>query len=104
MRIIAIGADEVGPRIAGRLGLPAVSRVSDIVTDDFVLDGSALGVGEARALDAVLRLRASEVDAVLWLDGGDPEVLDHYTGRVIALDPARWLDSALDGLREVLVS
>ena len=103
MRIIAIGLGNVAADLAVRLGLPVAGRVHDIESDDFVLDGSQLGLADARALDAVLRARAAEVDAVLWLGGGDPEVVGHYFGRVVDLDPEDPLDSALAGLREVLL-
>lgn len=104
MRIIAIGAPDVGGELAARLVLPLVTRVHEIATDGFVLDGTRLDLADARALDLVLRSRASEVDAVLWLAGGDPDVLEHYHGRIVSLDDGDPLASALDGLREVLLT
>ena len=103
MRIIAIGAEAVAREVAERLGLPYVAHLPEISSDGFVLDGTRLRVADAGALDVVLRSRASEVDAVLWLDGGDAEVLERYRGRVIELDPVDPLESALAGLREVLL-
>jgi hypothetical protein len=104
MRIIVIGAPVVATALAGHLTLPIVSRVDEITTDGFVLDGSALALPDARALDIVLRSRAAEVDAVLVLGRADGELVDHYLGRVIELDPADAFGSALDGLREVLLA
>lgn len=104
MRIIAIGAGPVSRELADRLGLPHATRVHEIFTDGFVLDGTRLGLADARALDVVLGSRASEVDAVLVLVGGDAEVLERYRGRIVELDPADPLESALVGLREVLLA
>jgi hypothetical protein len=52
-----------------------------------------------------LRGRAAEVDAVLWLTGGDPAVLSHYRGRVIEVEASGLtLETALDGLREAVLA
>jgi adenylate kinase family enzyme len=104
MRIIVIGAHGLAAALAAHLHLEHVQNVHEIASDGFVLDGDALSVDEARALDVVLRSRAAEVEAVLWLSGGDPAVLERYHGRIIELDPAAAFDSALDGLREVLLA
>jgi hypothetical protein len=104
MRIIVFGADGLCAGLAAHLHLDHVRQLSEIDADGFVLDGSGLGLAEARALDLVLRSRAAEVDAVLVLSGGDPAVLDHYFGKVIELDPADAFESALDHLREVLLA
>ena len=105
MRIIVIGSPELSTALASHLHLDHVRELADIAHDGFVLDGTMLVLAEARALDAVLRARAAEVDAVLWLQGGDPGVLAHYTGRVIELDgEAETFEAALDGLREVLLA
>lgn len=109
MRIVLIGAEQtgLGSELAERLHLPHLRGLDEIAGDGFVLDGAPRDLAEARALDAVLRLRASEVDAVLWARGGAavPEaVLDHYLGRVVELEPADLLESALRGLREALLA
>ncbi|MBX3195771.1 MAG: hypothetical protein R2717_01470 [Schumannella sp.] len=109
MRIVLIGTEQtpLGPALAERLHLPHLRGVDEIDGDGFVLDGAPHDVAEARALDAVLRLRAAEVDAVLWVRGGAADreaVLDHYFGKVIELQPADLLGSAMEGLREVLVA
>jgi hypothetical protein len=45
------------------------------------------------------------VDAVLVVGPAASEVLDHYLGRVLELDPdASTFEDALDGLREVLLA
>lgn len=110
MRIVVIGAPDLSRALAEHLHLERVGELAEIASDGFVLDGTALTVPEARALDAVLRTRAAEVDAVLWVAGGDPAVLDHplldhYMGRVLELDAgAETFEQALDGLREVLLA
>jgi hypothetical protein len=105
MRIIVIGAGDLGSSLAAHLEVGRHERVSLDMPDDFVLDGTRLSVTGARALDVVLHARAAAVDAVLWVRDGDPAVLEHYRGRVIALDGATdLLDSALDRLREVLLA
>jgi hypothetical protein len=104
VRIIAIGTGAVGRELADRLGLPYLDRVDEVSTEGFVLDGSHMVVPEARALDAVLRARACEIDAVLWAAGGDPGILEHYYGRVVSLDAGEALESALAGLREILLA
>lgn len=104
MRIVVIGDPGLGAALAEHLHLEHIQRPEEVHSDAFVLDGAPRSLDEARALDAMLRARASEVDAVLAVDGGDPAVLDHYLGRVIELDSAGGLESALDRLREVLLA
>lgn len=105
MRIIVIGSPELSTALAAHLHLDHVREVAEIEADGFVLDGTALDLAEVRALDAVLRSRAAEVDAVLWVQGGDGAVLDHYAGHVLELDAtAETFEAALDGLREVLLA
>lgn len=106
MRIIVIGSRELSSALAAHLRLDPVAEVGEIATDGFVLDGTALTVSDARALDAVLRTRAAEIDAVLVLGhaAGSEDVLAHYFGRVIELDPADPFEDALAGLREVLLA
>lgn len=104
MRIIAIGTGPVGRELADRLGLPYLDSAHEISTEGFVLDGSGMVVPEARALDSALRARACEIDAVLWAAGGDPGILEHYHGRVVSLDDGEALESALAGLREILLA
>ena len=105
MRIIVIGVEGLSAALASHLHLDHIQRVEEIAADGFVLDGAPRDLAEARSLDAVLRGRAAEVDAVLWLRGGDPAVLDHYRGRVIELDDtAETFEAALDGLREALLA
>ncbi|HTL41966.1 MAG TPA: hypothetical protein VL294_10885 [Pseudolysinimonas sp.] len=104
MRIITWGAPGLGVALAEQLSLPHIRRVEEVRTDDFVLDGAPRDLGEARALDAMLRGRAAEVDAVL-VHGEAPEaVLEHYFGRVIELPAEDALAAALDALREVLLA
>lgn len=102
MRIITIGSDALAARIAEHLRLPHVHEVHEIVTDDFVL--SEVTLAEARALDAVLRSRGSEVEAVLVAGPADEAVLQHYLGRVIELEAADAFEQSLDALREVLLA
>ncbi|MGN6502162.1 MAG: hypothetical protein ACTHKX_04550 [Pseudolysinimonas sp.] len=104
MRIITLGAPGLGPALAEHLSLPHIRRVEEVRTDDFVLDGAPRDLGEARALDAVLRGRAAEVDAVLVLGEAPGAVLEHYFGRVIELPADDALAAALDALREVLLA
>ena len=105
MRIIVIGGGELVTSLATRLNIAHMPRVVIDMPDHFVLDGTDLHVSGARALDLVLRAQATEVDAVMWMVGGDPAVLEHYRGRVICLDDALDpIDAALDGLREVLLA
>jgi len=105
MRIIVIGSPDLSAALAAHLHLDHVRELAEIAHDGFVLDGTSLTGPEARALDVVLRSRAAEVDAVLWVRGGDPVVLDHYVGRVLELDAtAETFEAALDGLREVLLA
>ncbi|HWM33749.1 MAG TPA: hypothetical protein VNR36_05870 [Pseudolysinimonas sp.] len=104
MRIVVIGADGVGAALAEHLHLEHIRSVADVHADGFVLDGAPRDLAEAHALDVLLRARAAEVDAVLVLGPAAPEVLDHYFGRVIELDPADPFDAALAGLREVLLA
>lgn len=107
MRIVLIGAEStgLGAALAEHLNLPHAQRPEELTFDAFVLDGAPRDVAEARALDAMLRSRAAEVDAVLVVDatGAEP-VLEHYLGRVIELDRADLLASSLDGLRETLLA
>lgn len=109
MRIALIGAGStgLGAALAAHLHLDHVQRPGEITTDGFVLDGAPRDLAEAHALDAILRTRAAEVEAVLWLRGDvkppTETVLDHYRGRVIELEPSDGLfDEALDRLRETL--
>ena len=109
MRIALIGAEStgLGAALAAHLHLDHIQRPEEITTDGFVLDGAPRDLAEARALDAMLRARAAEVEAVLWLrsDVVSPAdtVLDHYRGRVIELEPnGQLFEEALDRLREAL--
>jgi adenylate kinase family enzyme len=106
MRIVVIGTPGLGAALAERLHLEHIQRPEEVHADAFVLDGSPRDLAEARALDAMLRARAAEVDAVLLVRGGavDEAVLDHYLGRVIELEAADAFESALDHLREVLLA
>jgi hypothetical protein len=105
VRIIVIGAPDLAAALAAHLHLDHVSELADIARDAFVLDGTRLGRPEARALDAVLRSRGADVDALLWVKGGDPAVLEHYAGRVLELDSAEGMfEAALERLREVLLA
>ena len=105
MRIIVIGAPELVRSLAAHLHLEQVHRIVLNIPDRFVIDGTELRLTSVRALDLLLRTRAAEVDAVLWLRGGDPAVLEHYRGRVIDLNGAAdTFEAALDGLREVLLA
>ena len=104
MRIIVIGSADLSRALGAHLHLPDVRELGEIATDGFVLDGSTLTLADARALDLVLRSRAAEVEAVLWVQGGDAALLDHYAGRVVELDAAAdTFEAALDRLREVLL-
>lgn len=107
MRIIVLAAPGLGAALAQHLHLEHIQRPEEVHADAFVLDGAPHDLAGARALDAVLRSRAAEVDAVLVVRGGaagyEP-VLDYYFGRVIELDPADAFESALAGLREVLLA
>ena len=104
MRIVVLGTFGLGAALAEHLHLEHIQRVEEVQADGFVLDGAPRDLTEARALDAVLRARAAEVDAVLVLGPTAPEVLEHYLGRVIELDPADAFEAALAGLREVLLA
>ena len=105
MRIIVLGTYGLGAALASHLHLPHIQRVEEVTSDGFVVDGAPRTLAEARALDAMLRSRAAEVDAVLVAGPADPQVLDHYLGRVIELDPdAETFELALQGLREVLLA
>ena len=105
MRIVVLGTYGLGAALATHLHLAHIQRVEEVSSDGFVLDGAPRDLAEARALDALLRGRAAEVDAVLVVGPAASEVLDHYLGRVLELDPdASTFEDALDGLREVLLA
>lgn len=105
MRIVLIGErSDLGAELAEHLHLDHVHSPEEITADDFVLDGAPRDIAEARELDALLRRRGAEVDAVLVLAAGDEDVIDHYLGRVIELNPDELFESALDGLREAILA
>jgi adenylate kinase family enzyme len=104
MRIVVLGATGLGTALAQHLHLEHIRRPEELHADGFVLDGAPRSLDEARALDAMLRGRAAEVDAVLVLGAADPAVLGHYFGRVVELDAGDPFESALAGLREVLLA
>jgi adenylate kinase len=104
MRIVVLGAPGLGTALADHLHLERIQRPDEVHADGFVLDGAPRDLEEARALDDLLRGRAARVDAVLVFGPAPSEVLDHYFGRVIELDAADALGSALDHLREVLLA
>lgn len=103
MRIVVIGAPALVAELASHLRIDAVQILDQIARDDFVIDGTALSVFDARALDLVLRGRGTEVDAVLVTDGANPAIQDHYFGRVVEVGGPDPLGSALDALREILL-
>lgn len=103
MRIVVIGAPDLVGELASHLRIDAVRSLDQIARDDFVMDGTALSVFDARALDVVLRGRGTEVDAVLAIDGTNPAIEDHYFGRVVEIVGPDRLGSALDALREILL-
>jgi len=106
MRIVVIGAESagLGAQLAAHLHLPHLHGVAEVTGDAFVIDGAPRDAAEARALDAILRARAAEVDAVLVLGAAPEDVVGHYHGRVVELEAADAFDSALAGLREVLLA
>jgi len=112
MRIVLIGSESgvLGAALAEYLHLDHIRHPEEISADGFVLDGAPRDVAEARALDAVLRGRAADVSAVVWVTGRPPTpqveaVLDHYRGRVVEVDPGEGaFDAALEGLRESLLT
>ena len=112
MRIVLFGAEAtgLGAALAAHLHLDHIQRPEEIAADGFVLEGAPRDVDEARSLDASLRRRAADIDAVLWvrsrpLTPQTESVLDHYRGRVVELEPgADPLEAAIDGLREALLT
>ena len=111
MRIVLIGAEStgLGAALAAHLHVDHIRDVGAAAGDGFVLDGAPRALAEAELLDARLRARAADLDAVLWLPVGTPSaeadaVLDYYAGRIVQLEAgATPLEAALDGLREALL-
>lgn len=112
MRIVLLGAvpTGLGAALAARLQVHHIQDVDDVAADGFVLEGAPHDVVEAQALNKVLRRRASDVIAVLWVLGGPVSqqteaILDHFRGLVVEVEPGEdAFDSALGRLREALFS
>ncbi len=112
MRIVVFDAAPtgLGAALAAHLNVVHIRDVGDIAADGFVLEGAPRDVTAAHDLDMLLRRRAADITAVLWVRGGplSPQkeaVLDYFRGRVVELDPAEDpFESALSGLREALLT
>jgi hypothetical protein len=122
VRIVLIGADAArqGARLAEAIRAthvvaPAGGREREAAlaasTDGFVLDGSALTITQAAAIDAFLDARAASIDVALWVrtdaapTPAEEELLAHYRDVIAEVDtrglPGRNVtERILDAVRE----